>query len=79
MASPKKKALPQSVINYYSKYKNPSTNIKSQVIMGTKFEVDDRYELIDTSNFTLKYKKKQIFFKKISWARRLWRGCRCKR
>lgn len=51
MASPSKKPaiLPQSVVNYYSKYRNPLTNIKSQVIMGTKFEVDDRYEIIDTS------------------------------
>lgn len=47
--SPKKAAsLPQSIISYYAKYKNVSPGIKSQVIMGTKFEIDDRYEIIDT-------------------------------
>lgn len=76
MASPKKKALPQSVINYYSKYKNPSTNIKSQVVMGTKFEVEDRYEVIDTSKFTFIYKNINIFKKKTSRARCL-RSCCC--
>lgn len=48
-ASPKKQTvLPQSVISYYAKYRNPSAKIKSQVVMGTKFEMDDRYEVIDT-------------------------------
>lgn len=50
--SPKKTAsLPASIVSFYSKYKNTSTTIRSQVIMGTKFEIDDRYEIIDTSNF----------------------------
>lgn len=54
--SPKKVAsLPQSVISFYSKYKNTSTTIKSQVIMGTKFEIDDRYEIIDTSHNMIIY------------------------
>ena len=48
--SPKKTlSLPLSVVSYYAKYKNNSNTIKSQVIMGTKFEIDDRYEIIDTS------------------------------
>ncbi len=51
--SPKKLAtLPQSVISFYAKYKNVISTIKSQVIMGTKFEIDDRYEIIDTSKKT---------------------------
>ena len=41
--------LPTSVVNYYSKYKNKKKNIKTQVIMGTKFEIEDRYEIIDAS------------------------------
>ena len=48
--SPKKTtSLPSSIVSFYAKYKNVSTTIKSQVIMGTKFEIDDRYEIIDTS------------------------------
>ena len=48
--SPKKtQSLPPSIVAYYAKFKNISTTIKSQVIMGTKFEIDDRYEIIDTS------------------------------
>jgi len=41
--------MPQSIIDQYAKYRNPLTNIKSQVVMGTKFEISDRYEVIDTS------------------------------
>lgn len=49
--SPKKATLPQSIISYYAKYKNVSPAMKSQVVMGTKFEIDERYEIIDTSKF----------------------------
>lgn len=46
----KKPTIPASIASLYAKYKNSSNCLKSQVIMGTKFEVDDRYEIIDTSN-----------------------------
>lgn len=52
MASPKKTSnvIAPSVISYYSKYKHSGGNIKSQVNMGTKFEMDDRYDVIDISS-----------------------------
>jgi len=43
-----KHKIPQSVINYYAKYRNNKTNIKSFLVMGTKFEVEDKYEIIDS-------------------------------
>lgn len=62
--SPKKAAsLPQSIISYYAKYKNVSPGIKSQVIMGTKFEIDDRYEIIDTSKFAIFFHQQSFLFK----------------
>lgn len=42
--------LPASVIAFYKKYRSPSPNHKTQIIMGTKFDIDDRYEIIDISN-----------------------------
>lgn len=42
--------LPQSVINHYAKYRNTKTNIKSFLVMGTRFEVEDKYEIIDSGN-----------------------------
>lgn len=46
-----KHKVPQSVINYYSKYRNTKNNIKSFLVMGTKFEVEDKYEIIDSGIF----------------------------
>ena len=54
----KKKApvqLPISVISYYKKYRNTSPTLKTQIIMGSRFDIDDRYEIIDIS------KKKNLF------------------
>lgn len=48
--SPKKSSMPASIVNFYAKYRNSSNAIKSQMIMGTKFEIDDKYEIIDTSD-----------------------------
>ena len=39
-----------SVVKYYSKYrKPPDQKLKVSFISPTKFEIDDRYEVIDTS------------------------------
>ena len=46
--SKSKQKLPQSIINHYAKYRNHKTNIKSFLVMGTKFEVEDKYEIIDS-------------------------------
>lgn len=45
-----KQKIPQSVINHYSKYRNQKPNIKSYLVMGTKFEVEDKYEIIDSGS-----------------------------
>jgi len=39
--------LPQSVISHYSKYRNTRTNIKSFLVMGTRFDIEDKYEIMD--------------------------------
>lgn len=41
--------IAQSVIDYYSPYRMKDTqNIKTQIVMGRKFKIDKRYEIIDT-------------------------------
>ena len=42
--------IPASVINYYKKYRNISPSLKTQIIMGSRFDIDDRYEIIDISH-----------------------------
>jgi serine/threonine protein kinase len=44
----KKHKLPQSVIDHYSKYKNTKDNLKSFLVMGTRFEIQGHYEIIDS-------------------------------
>jgi serine/threonine protein kinase len=39
--------IPQSVITYYAKYKNTKANIKSFLVMGTRFDIEDKYEIMD--------------------------------
>lgn len=43
----KKVQIPSSVIKHYSKYKNSGAGIKTQVIMGTRFDIDEKFEIID--------------------------------
>lgn len=45
-----KHKLPQSIIAHYAKYKNTKSSIKSFLVMGTRFEVEDKYEIIDSGN-----------------------------
>lgn len=47
---PKKAKLPQSIINQYSKYKNDKSSLKSFLVMGTRFEIPDHYEIIDSGS-----------------------------
>lgn len=44
----KKHKLPQSVIDYYAKYRNTKDNLKTFLVMGTKFEIQSHYEIIDS-------------------------------
>jgi serine/threonine protein kinase len=40
--------VPQSIISFYSKYQNKKSTLKSFLVMGTRFDVEDRYEVIDS-------------------------------
>jgi len=40
--------LPKSVIDYYSKYRYKAEDIKTCNVMGTKFDIEDKYEIIDS-------------------------------
>ena len=41
--------IPKSIIDYYAPYKNKKNNYKTSNILGaTKFEIDERYEIIDS-------------------------------
>ena len=42
--------IPLSVIAYYKKYRNTHNKIKTQIVMGSRFDIDERYEIIDISN-----------------------------
>jgi len=46
-SSKKKTELPQSVIQYYSKYRNTKTDIQKKLVMNSTFEIDSKYEIID--------------------------------
>lgn len=50
----KKSKLPQSIINQYAKYKNTKDQLKSFLVMGTRFEIPDYYEIIDSGNIILR-------------------------
>lgn len=50
-----KTQIPQSVISFYKKYSNTSSHIKTQIIMGTRYDIDDRYEIIDISYYLQNY------------------------
>jgi len=39
--------LPQSIISHYAKFRNTRTNIKSFLVMGTRFDIEDKYEIMD--------------------------------
>jgi len=39
--------LQESVIKYYSKYRNTKDKIKSFLVMGSRFDIEEKYEIID--------------------------------
>jgi serine/threonine protein kinase len=39
--------IPQSVVQHYAKFKNTKTNIKSFLVMGTRFDIEDKFEIMD--------------------------------
>ena len=43
-------ALPKSIIDFYAKFRKAKTaKLKIQVVMGTKFEIEDNIQIIDNS------------------------------
>lgn len=46
--------LPKSVIEFYKPYENKSKHIKIYKVMSTRFEMDDYYEIIDSSKLLQK-------------------------
>ncbi len=47
----KANAVPQEIIDFYSKFRNKKSKLKGTTILSSKFEIDDKYEIIDNSNF----------------------------
>ena len=41
--------IPQEIIDFYSKYRNKKSKLKTTSILGSKFEIDEKYEIIDNS------------------------------
>ena len=41
--------IPQSVISHYAKYRNIRSSIKSFLVMGTRFDIEDKFEIMDAS------------------------------
>lgn len=44
----KKTILPKSIVERYHQYRNPY-NLKKTNILGVVFEIDQRYEILDSS------------------------------
>lgn len=43
----KRSKLHESVIKHYAKYRNTKDKIKSFLVMGSRFDIEDKYEIID--------------------------------
>lgn len=58
--------LPKSVIDYYAKYRYKADDIKTCNVMGTRFDIEDKYEIIDSGIYL-------IYYHNIcSWSRCIW-------
>jgi hypothetical protein len=46
--------VPKEIMDYYAEFRNSKTKFKTSLILGTtRFEIDERYEIIDSSmNFS---------------------------
>lgn len=58
----KKSRLPQSIINQYAKYRNEKDSLKSFLVVGTRFEIPDYYEIIDSGSSNPSVHKFVILF-----------------
>jgi len=64
-----KPKLGEDIIKAYEPYRNEKAKWKTSIISNQKFEIYDRYEIVDTS----------MIWKEFSWPRRLRCGRRGKR
>ena len=67
-AKSKRPTLPQSVIDFYAKFKNDKP-LKVSNIVGDRFEMEERYEIFDSSEFFF-YQRNFLWV--LSWKRVLW-------
>lgn len=59
--------LGQDIINAYKPYRNHNANWKTVTISKQKFEIPDRYEIIDVSKIFIQFSR----------SRCIWNRCRC--
>lgn len=45
----KANSVPQEIIDFYSKFRNKKAKIKTTTILSSKFEIDEKYEILDNS------------------------------
>lgn len=45
--SKKTPKLSENVIKHYAKYRNTKDKIKSFLVMGSRFDIEEKYEIID--------------------------------
>lgn len=50
-----KKSIPQYLIDRYAKYRNKNLVVVNN-IKGTPFELEERYEVLDSSFFSIKFR-----------------------
>lgn len=50
--TPMTTTVPISIISHYAPYRNKVTKTKPCSIMGCKFELEDKYAVIDAGSFT---------------------------
>ena len=42
--------IPKEIIDFYAGHRNKKSKLKTCAVLGTKFEIDDKYEILDNSN-----------------------------
>ena len=52
--------IPKSVIDHYEKYKRDNSKFSQQKMMGTKFDIETRYEIIDQSSFFHSFQSEEV-------------------
>lgn len=42
--------MPDEVIQFYSKYHNRKSKFRISTVLGSRFEIDEKYDILDASN-----------------------------